>query len=180
MQPFFPPLSIACLYSISQDSCCFHLEAKPWISASVLTFGRFLHGTIQTFHLIFMDTVMYMCCMNHSIRLDRMKNSFEYITLSYLSGGISFSNIHRSFVLTCIRKHQKKILYWQCARSKRGMQYPCNLSMIFEYPLFQTPERNETSQKKHPASLHTPWSTMLIVCYIHLFFDAYASSSSNG
>ena len=105
---------------------------------------------------------------------------FFRIHHAFLPDGISFSNIHRSFALTCIRKHQKKILYWQCARSKRGMQYPCNLSMIFEYPLFQTPERKETSQKKHPASLHTPWSTMLIVCYIHLFFDAYASSSSNG
>lgn|GEM_PF-5868565 len=182
MHPFFPPLSIACLYSISQDSCCFHLEAKPWISASVLTFGRFLHGTIQTFHLIFMDTVMYihLCCMDHSSCLDRMKNSFEYITLSYLSGGISFSNIHRSFVLTCIRKHQKKFFTDSVQDQKKGMQYHCNLSMIFEYPFF----KHQNVRKPHKKSIlllciRLEAQCLLSVIYIS-FFDAYASSSSNG
>ena len=79
---------------------------------------------------------MYMCCMNHSIRLDRMKNSFEYITLSCPT--VFFSSIHRSFALTCIRKHQKK-----------GMQYHCNLSMIFEYPFF----KHQNVRKPHKKSI---------------------------
>lgn len=90
---------------------------------------------------------MYMCCMNHSICLDRMKNSSEYITLSCPT--VFFSSIHRSFALTCTRKHQKKILYRQCARSKKGMQYPCNLSMIFEYPFF----KHQNVRKPHKKSI---------------------------
>ena len=71
-----------------------------------------------------MDTVMYMCCMNHSIRLDRMKNSFEYITLSYLSGGIFFFEHSPLFRSDMHTKASKKDSLLTVCKIKKGNAIP--------------------------------------------------------